>query len=293
MLLVLLLLSSLAQRFARLLSFIFSSNVTAVGCCDVRGMGIQLSRLESDSSKGKCLSKNNKTLVNFVSRKPAALQSKQRGSEEANEEATDKEDTTAGNNGAFYELPSISQIDLSVLHQLPESVQREIGQYYDQKSLIKDAMIAANQVRPPPDQLVASEHNRAGQASRSLETPYDAIDDIGHIDRDFWQALPDDIKEEIKRNIEFNKCRSSPTKSSWLAIFKKNSNTKVMNHLSAGVTNTNKRTTKRGKAFKSTAPSSRDRRPEIGDQVFDFPPISLRRWTFTKVNFIPAIETSI
>ena len=142
------------------MSCLFDLNCS-VDCCEMRGLGIQLSKLIVDNVKGKQLSSNNNTLLNFVSRhapeKPAAIHQLKQPEVEAVEipesvapptESPEEESVT---NRSYFELPSATQIDSNVFDELPDDVKNDIRKEYQRKGISIRGITRIVESEPDPD----------------------------------------------------------------------------------------------------------------------------------------------
>lgn len=203
---------------------------------ELRGMGVQMSKLVVDNVKGKQL-QGQKTLLNFVARSkapvelpPAQPKELERvNSDVLEEEKIPLEDEIEGEeqtetvvDRSLFELPSASQIDSSVFDQLPDDLKTDILKEYKRKGIsipegtsseISDEPVAG------PSRVVAIEPAAPAQPDQPVS--YDGINQISDIDSSYWSALPDEIKQEIERDIQRRKAEAvtSPTKN-WGDIFR-------------------------------------------------------------------------
>ena len=222
-------------------------------CCELRGVGIQLSKLVPDNAKGKHSVQN--SLLNFVARAQGEPQPERlMKTSESNPIATtavqdihreNKIETTTTSNVesslAFpvadvvsreerdtdddFSLPSASQVDLAVLDELPEDIKKDLIREYQRKGVklgtVSSAQSNAEHFEPVagPSNAVEPPIRTAPQLPPEKALSYEGIYKVSDIDASIWSALPDDIKSEIERDIQKRKAEAnSPTKA-WGAIF--------------------------------------------------------------------------
>lgn len=178
---------------------------------ELRGMGIQMSKLVVDNVKGK--QTGHRTLLNFVARSrpaesvdkvpeepPAALPAP----------AEMEERSMSPANPPLFELPSASQIDPAVFDQLPDDVKKDIMQDYKRKGINLPQTTARTTMEPV-----------AGPSSRPDDpVSYERINEVSDIDSSYWSALPDDIKAEIEKDIKQRKAEATSPSKKWNEIFR-------------------------------------------------------------------------
>lgn len=134
-------------------------------------------------------------------------------------------------NNYLFDLPTASQLDSSVLNQLPDDIRRDIMQHYEKHGLsVKEAHPAKEssdeEQRTEEDQPGPSNLNTVEDRSEASETPaalsadYGGIKQISDIDASFWAALPDDIKAELAKELEQPKQEPTSPSKCWKSLFK-------------------------------------------------------------------------
>ncbi len=199
-------------------------------------MGVQMSKLVVDNVKGKQL-QGQKTLLNFVARSKAPVEvppAPPKELEGVNSDVLEEEripledkieseeETEALADRSLFELPSASQIDSSVFDQLPDDLKTDILKEYKRKGISVPGSTSSEISDEPvagPSRFAATEP--AASAQPDPPVSYDGINQISDIDSSYWSALPDEIKQEIERDIQRRKAEAatSPTKN-WSDIFR-------------------------------------------------------------------------
>lgn len=226
-----------------------------VDCCELRGMGIQFSKLVEDNvSKGKQLIQN--SLLNFVARSRivppeevvTTVADVTEPEREILEPATSKtvykekkDDTRETQHPpSLFELPSASQIDSAVFNELPDDLKNDIIQEYQRKGIALSEVNSFT-IKPTTSSAVNGSSvptsNSAGTSRSENPVSYDGIEGVADIDASYWSALPDDIKTEIERDIQQRKAESTSPVKGWKSIFKpQRSPAKATSKLGSGKT---------------------------------------------------------
>ncbi|XP_046443006.1 DNA repair protein REV1-like isoform X2 [Daphnia pulex] len=226
-----------------------------VDCCELRGMGIQFSKLVEDNVfKGKQPIQN--SLLNFVARSRIVppeevvttvadvTEPEREILEPASSKTVDKEkkdDTRETQHPpSLFELPSASQIDSAVFNELPDDLKNDIIQEYHRKGI---ALSEVNSfaMKPTTSSSVNGSSvptsNSAGTSRSENPVSYDGIEEVADIDASYWSALPDDIKTEIERDIQQRKAEATSPVKGWKSIFKpQRSPAKATSKLGSGKT---------------------------------------------------------
>lgn len=174
-----------------------------------------------DNVKGKQLSNSN-TLLGFVSRKAEAnVVTKLPEMKQVGQVETDRsqlKDKGAANRSSF-ELPSLSQIDPSVLDQLPDQLKNDIFDEYQRKGVAVDGIrpivelkkdLVENEPKAGPSKTtvpsgVSKRVAIEDKSPKKDALSYEGISEISDIDSSYWLALPDEIKAEIEKDIRNRK----------------------------------------------------------------------------------------
>lgn len=123
-------------------------------------------------------------------------------------QSTDKD---AGNR--FW--PSLSQIDPSVLNQLPDELKNDIFHEYQRKGVAVDGVrpivepkkdLGENEPEAgPSNSTVSKDLAIVDKSPKNDAGSYEGINEISDIDSSYWLALPDEIKAEIEKDIQNRK----------------------------------------------------------------------------------------
>ncbi|KAI9564501.1 hypothetical protein GHT06_008240 [Daphnia sinensis] len=199
-----------------------------VDCRELRGMGIQFSKLVADNvSKGKQPKQN--SLLSFVARSKivpsenpitvppedvaktvpsenVAASNAEEPDDEKTEPDKNQDDGKRANENARFELPSFSQIDPTVLDQLPDDLKADIIQEYQKQGITLSGMNSPTKNYPEPV---------AGPSKAEAENGPSFVD--SQIDPSVFDQLPDDLKNDIiqeyqRKGITLSVAKS-PTKN--------------------------------------------------------------------------------
>lgn len=179
-----------------------------VDSCELRGMGIQFSKLLADNvSKGKQPKQN--SLFTFMSRSKTVTtenpvtptppeetaKTVPPGTAVSNAEESESEKTASNrkqsdekrtNDHALFKLPSLSQIDPTVLDQLPGDLRADIIQEYQRQGITPSGVNSITKTHLEP---VAGTSKATAENSSSLPD--------SQIDPSVFDQLPDDLKNDI------------------------------------------------------------------------------------------------
>ncbi len=145
-------------------------NAMNVKCQDLRGIGIQLSKLEFSRSDGAA----SKSILSYVRKKAE-------GSSKSKTSSVNRTEGHSRSNNPDCDI-TFSQIDPEVLTALPAEVRAEVEATYRKREK-------------------ASESEESGQARR--DSILDAT--ISQLDQEYISALPSDMAEEVKQQLAENK----------------------------------------------------------------------------------------
>lgn len=149
----------------------------------------------------------------------------------------------------MIDLPSVSQLDSSVLNQLPDDIRRDIVQHYEKRGVCLEELHASKkesvnegkerapsvheekclEILPGPSNFNASNLDNQNAktyldvpTSSSTSACYEGIKRICDIDASFWSAMPDDIKAELAQELEQTKPDQEPASPSkcWKNLLK-------------------------------------------------------------------------
>lgn len=225
---------------------------------EIRGIGIQMSRLESKKSKSA-----SSILLNFIEKgnkdKKQASSSEEKVSESSPEmefeepsiaSHIDKEDEENSINPAsksnvnlpirsqpktqtkpedFFkktkatvsrnakvELPSLQEIDMAVLVELPENIRNEILNEYKTRNSSNNEMRLENPAKSPPRDPKPIIVNKRLEQVRIEEDQNESEISFSQVDPDFLAALSEDMRNDVKMYCQMRKREKEVNKKTTL-----------------------------------------------------------------------------
>ncbi|XP_067140610.1 DNA repair protein REV1 isoform X2 [Centruroides vittatus] len=165
---------------------------------NIRGMGIQIGRLEKSSEK---VTEKNQTLLSFINQGPSD-----------NKSLPKCQNSNFDNSTKDEYLP---EIDPDIFASLPEDLQKEITLHYKSKG--KDINFGTNNSSNSSADKLNSAENHSENNNRSNEIQHVALPNFSQIDQTVFDVLPNEVKQEImdaysKRSIH-PLMQKSPIKS--------------------------------------------------------------------------------
>lgn len=229
---------------------------------DIRGVGIQISRLEKHNGKNKA---STSTLVDMFN-KAASRDLDVRHQEISSSSSSSSKDclstkssrdlgpttkqtdylreikpSSSGRCSGKVQVPSsLNDIDMSVLAELPQDIRNDIlDEYKWSKSTNRER--ASSQQRPPPS----------------------TNDDISYsqIDPDFLAALPDDVKQDVRMYCCTHSSKSNNSGGAWRSMLNKPSTSSNKRGRGAGKTR-GLAANNRANKFATTKPSLLNLQPK-------------------------------